>query len=130
MRIDKYDPKSGGFRAPLAANQASTPGQVGDADAAIGVGLDVNGRIVPGAGNTGIVGILVLTRAMNAGEIVDVMTDGEIVEFGGVAGTTYYAAAADGVINTVAPAVGANGTRLGRTVEGDRLVVRVQTTQG
>jgi hypothetical protein len=124
MRIDKYDPVDGGFRAPLAADQDATPGQVGDADAAIGVGLDVNGRVVAGEGNTGVLGALVLTRNMKAGDIVDVMTDGELVEFGGDAGTIYHVVDATGVIDDGAPAAGQ--TRLGHTVEGNRLVVRVR----
>lgn len=120
MRYDKYDPVSGGFRAPLADAMAKTPGGVGDADAAVGVGLDTDGHVVPGAGNTGILGVVCLTRDMSQGDIVDVMTDGEVVHFGGDAGSVYYAAAADGAISTTA-----TGTRLGATVEGDRLVVRV-----
>lgn len=112
-RYDKYDPVSGGFRAPLAA-AFTTP-----LNTALGVGLDVNGRVVLGAGNTGVVGVMVLTRAMVAGDIVDVMTDGEIVEAGLAAGTVYYAAAAGGVISTTN-----TGVRVGHTVEGGRLVVR------
>lgn len=123
MRIDKYDPVDGGFRAPLAA--AWTGSATGK-----GVGLDTNGRVVPGAGNTGIKGVLVQPEDKAAGDIVDVMTDGEIVEAGLVAGTTYYAAAADGVISTTAPGAGVNGTQVGFTVEASRLVVRVKQVQG
>lgn len=122
-RIDKYDPKSGGFRAALAADQASTPGAIGDADGPLAVGLDVNGRVVPGAGNSGIVGVLVLTQNKVAGDIVDVMTDGDLVEVGGTAGTVYTGADATGVISNTAP--GAGQIRLGHTVEAGRLVVRV-----
>lgn len=129
-RIDKYDPKSGGFRAALAANQAATPGAIGAADGPIGVGLDANGRVVPGAGNSGIKGVLVLTQDKVAGDVVDVMTDGELVECGGVAGTTYYSVDATGVIETTAPAVGANKTMVGHTVEAGRLVVRTHRVQG
>lgn len=116
MRIDKYDPKDGGFRAPLAADTAKNSSGNG-----IGVGLDSNGRVVAGAGNTGILGVLVLTSDRKAAEIVDVMTDGEMVEASGLtAGTTYYAAVADGVISTAA-----TGVRVGHTVEATRLVVRM-----
>lgn len=124
-RYDKYDPKSGGFRAPLAANMVKNSG-----GNPIGVGLDANGRVVAGAGNSGVLGVLLITRDMNAGDIVDVMTDGEIVEFTGVAGTAYYAAAADGVLGTAAPAAGVNGVLVGHTVEASRLVVRTQRVQG
>lgn len=113
-RYDKYEPKAGGFRAPLAANFAS-----GNLSTVKGVGLDSSGKIVIGAGNTGIIAVLVLTKVRNAGDIVDNMTDGEIVEFPGAAGTKYYSAA-DGTISTTN-----TGTYVGSTVEASRLVVRV-----
>lgn len=123
---DKYDPISGGFRAPLAA-------AIADADPNVvrAVSLDANGRVVIGtAGNSGFVGVIVAHRAMAVGEIVDVMTAGEIVDVTGlVAGTTYYAAA-DGTINSTAPAAGVNAGKVGHTVEADRLVVRVGRVQG
>lgn len=122
MRIDKYDPVDGGFRALLNASQAATAGGVGDADAAIGVGLNASGRVVAGAGNTGILGVLVVTRAHVAGDVVDVMTDGEIVEFAGTAGTVYYADTTTGAIGTTG---GAGKVRVGHTVEAGRLVVRM-----
>lgn len=124
-RYDKYEPKGGGFRAPLAADM--TAGQV---DTILGVGLDAQGRVVIGGGNTGIVGVMCLPRQLNAGDIADVMTDGDIVEAGLNPGTVYYADPADGTLGTTAPAAGANATRVGHTVEGDRLVVRVQEVQG
>lgn len=134
-RYDKYDPLSGGFRAPLAADWAgalATP---------VGVGLDASGRVVPGPGNTGVLGVVVVdgtvsgtgTRTNNklAGAIVDVMTDGEIVDCTGLtAGTAYYANTTTGVLETAAPAAGANKTRVGTTVEAQRLVVRSKIVQG
>jgi hypothetical protein len=83
-RIDKYQPVAGGFRAPL--NAAYT-----GAVAAIGVGLNSSGRVVAGAGVTGIIGVVVSPYDKAARDIIDVMTAGEMVEFGGVAGTTYTA---------------------------------------
>lgn len=124
-RYDKYEPKAGGFRARLAADLAAA-----NVNVPLGVGLDVNGRVVIGAGNSGIVGVLVLTRALRAGDVVDVMTDGELVEFGGVAGSRYYARRDTGVLTTAADTGGAApvpNDRVGQTVEGDRLVVRVRT---
>lgn len=113
-RYDKYEPFGGGFRAPLEADWSKD-----DFDKAIGVGLNANGRIVKGAGATGVLGVIVITSRKRAREIVDTMTDGEIVEFTeGVPGTVYFAAA-DGTINTTN-----TGTRVGHTVEGSRLVVR------
>lgn len=103
MRIDKYEPKAGGFRALLAADTSKTGGEIGDEDAAIGVGLNSTGKVVAGAGNTGVLGVLVLTKNMKAGDVVDVMTDGEIVEAGGTAGTVYYADPSDGTITDTPP---------------------------
>jgi hypothetical protein len=114
-RYDKYDGKVGGFRAPLAADW--------DADAVgvpTGVGLDANGRIVAGAGNTGIKGVLVIDYPMNAGDVVDTMTDGEIVDCTGLAaGTSYFADGAAGAVGT-----DNTDTYVGHTVEAQRLIVR------
>jgi hypothetical protein len=125
-RYDKYNPYGGGFRAPLAADWL--PADVG---APIGVGLNNAGQVVKGAGQSGIVGVLILTMARKAGEIADVMKFGEIVEFGvtiatpagiGAAGTAYFADATTGVIN----ATSATGkTEVGHTVEGSRLIVAI-----
>jgi hypothetical protein len=128
-RFDKYDPVSGGFRAKLAADWAGTLG------VPIGVGLDTSGNVVPGAGNTGILGVVIVegqlkpdgTRVLNqkgrAGEVVDVMTDGEIVDLDSptlTAGTVIYGVAATGVLT----ATSSGNVRLGATVEATRLVVR------
>ena len=123
---DKYDPISGGFRAPLAAAIADV-----DPNVVRGVSLDANGRVVVGtAGNSGFVGVIVAHRGMAANEIVDVMTAGEIVDVAGlVAGTAYYSAA-DGTLNATAPATGVNANKVGHTVEADRLVVRAARVQG
>lgn len=125
MRIDKYDGMVGGFRAPLAAAWTSD-----DLSEGWAVGLDANGRVVKGGGNTGVLGVLVLTTKMAAGKIVDVMTAGEMVEAGLAAGTVYFANATTGVIAAGAPAAGVNAIRIGHTVEADRLVVRVTPVQG
>jgi len=115
-RYDKYEPKAGGFRAPLAT--AIAAGQVGNI---IGVGLDANGRVDSTNPASGVLGVLVVDRPMNAGDIVDVMTAGEIVEADGLAaGTVYYADAAAGAVGTDNTDV-----RIGHTVEATRLVVRV-----
>ena len=116
-RYDKYDPVSGGFRAPLAAAIAAE-----DAGTPIGVGLNTSGRVDVTSADSGILGVLVVDSAKSAGDIVDVMTAGEIVEVEGLsAGTVYYAASANGSLNTTN-----TNTRVGHTVEATRLVVRVQ----
>lgn len=121
-RIDKFDPYIGNFRAPLAAaiTLAST-----NVEKILPVGLDTSGRVVIGAGNTKIVGVLVVTEPKNAGDIVDVMTDGELVECTGLtAGTVYYSSTA-GVVNTTA-----TGTYLGYTIEATRMIVKVNRANG
>ena len=131
-RYDKYDPKVGGFRAPLAADFPSA-----DLEKIQAVGLNSSGQVVVGAGNSGIKGVLVLTKAWKAGMIVDVMTSGEIVEFGptagvpgtdfGTAGTSYYANTTTGAVST---ANGAGTVYVGHTVEKTRLIVRTDVNLG
>lgn len=131
-RYDKYDPISGGFRARLNANLTLTSG------AYIGaVSLNSSGRVVTGtAGQSGMVGVLVKNAARTpdgtpnpnapigamAGDVVDIMTDGEIVDLDTTAfpaGSAIYAAA-NGVLSTTN-----TGTKVGWTVEAGRLIVRI-----
>lgn len=116
-RVDKYEPTTGGHRAVLGFQPVAE-----DLEKIIPVGLNANGRIVKGAGNTGVIGILVpLTRILNQGDVADVGQDMELVECTGlVAGTRYYVGS-DGVMDTTAT----DSTPVGWTVEADRLVVRL-----
>ena len=121
-RYDKYDPISGGFRAPLAVDWLKA-----DEGTPFGVSLDANGRVVKGtAGQTGLVGVLVVDLTQGtiqnklAGDIVDVMTAGEIVENVGLIAGELYGSAVDG---TIAPTAG--NLAVGHTVEAARLIVRV-----
>lgn len=118
-RIDKYEPLTGGHRARLGFAVVA-----GDLNKVIPVGLDANGRIVKGAGQTGVIGVCVFTQVMASGKYADVMQDGEVVEMninhaGIVAGQRYYSDAA-GVISTTN-----TGKPLGWTAEATRLIVRV-----
>lgn len=120
-RVDKSDPYSGTHRARLASAWLAA-----DVGVPVGVGLDANGRVVKGAGNTGVVGILCLSKVRNAGHPVDIIKRGElvggaqvIVGTAAVAGTSYSISAA-GVVT--ATAAGVRGT-LGYTAEVDRLIV-------
>lgn len=115
-RYDKYNPKGGGFRAALAAARTGVV-------AAIGVGLDSSGNVVAGAGQTGIVGVIAKPDNAVILERVDIMRSGEIVEFGGVAGTVYTANTTTGAVTTAA--VSGTQIRVGFTVEADRLIVGV-----
>ena len=126
-RIDKYNPYGGGFRAPLAADWPSD-----DLGKPYAVGINSSGQVVKGAGQSGVTGVLVLTKAYKAGTVVDVMTDGELIEFAptatvpgagyGAAGTAYFASTSTGVISTTGTA-GAH--KVGHTAEGSRLIVHV-----
>lgn len=112
-RYDKVEPNGGSFRAVLDAD-------LGDVGVPLGVGLNGAGRIVPGAGNTGVLGVLVIDEPKAAGDVLDVMTDGEIVDCEGLTpGTVYHSTPAGALTDTAT-----GNTRLGHTVEGWRLAVR------
>lgn len=123
-RYDKYQEHAGGFRALLGE-------AISDADGftVYGVGLDADGHVVRGAGQTGVIGAFVAHGAKRIGAAVDVMTNGEIVEFtadgvpGGAAAAagTAYGAGADGAVTA------GGATTLGFTAEGQRLIVRIAT---
>lgn len=83
-RFDKYDPVSGGFRGVL--NAAIAAADVGKVYA---VGINASNRIVRTAiaDTASIIGVICAVRPMNAGDVVDVMTAGEIVEMAETAGT-------------------------------------------
>lgn len=116
-RIDKYDPVSGGFRAPLNAAYTGSPNVVG-------VGINNQGKVVVGAGVTGVIGVICLPQDKAAGAVVDVMTDGEIVQFGGTVGSLYTVNTTTGAVSTTAAS--ATQTPVGWTVEANRLIVRAQ----
>lgn len=126
-RFDKYDPFSGGFRAPLNAAIASA-----DVGKIYAVAINGSNRVIrTGIGATAdIVGVICAVRPMVAGDIVDVMTHGEIVE----ATTTAGAALTDGgkVYGHTDGTVDATATTskyLGQVVEsqatGKRVAIRV-----
>jgi hypothetical protein len=141
---DKYEPLAGGFRARLAAPLPLTNGGFIGA-----VSLNASGRVTPGTGGqSGVVGVLVKNVAKGpvgswgtdlgggtpnpnapignrAGDQVDIMTNGEVVNLDPTAfpaGSKVYAAAADGALSTTG---GAGTVLIGFTVEAGRLVVRL-----
>lgn len=139
-RYDKVNPDVGLFRAPLAADISSGVTSSGGYGP-VAVSLNASGQVVIGtAGQTGLVGVMVKNFPMyprmgnipgqaniavpiggKAGNIVDIMTAGEITNISGlVAGTAYYAAL-DGTLTTNP----ADGPLVGWSVGSDRLVVRV-----
>lgn len=135
-RYDQVEPHVGIVRAPLAADIAfPADGEFGP----VGVSLDANGRVVIGtAGNSGYVGVLVknvpvipagqysasvvLNNWMGgrAGDIMDIMTQGQILDTDLPAGSEVFAAP-DGTLGTDGAVVGA--VHVGFTVEAGRLVV-------
>jgi len=139
-RIDKYGPLTGGFRAPLNAAWTATSGPAGvsDLNRVIVVALNGSGRIVKAATAAAAVGVVCLPSAKNAGDPVDVMTNGEIVELDAndlqtgspAAGTKYYFDATASRLATTAPAASTNAFYVGTTIEATRLVVRCGSFQG
>lgn len=140
-RYDKYDPIAGGFRAKLNADLTLTNGEFGPA----GVSINTSGRVVVGNGGaSGTVGVLVKNAARGpvqkwgtslqgaslpesspgckAGDVVDIMTSGEIADVTvGTAGQEIYALA-NGTLSAT-PATGA--VSVGFIVTVGRMVVRV-----
>ena len=99
-RIDKYDPVSGGFRARLG--WAPVAAEVGDI---IAVTINASGLAVKTTAATDVVeGVVCMSSLLNLNDVVDVMTDGEIVDVaasgdnvsGQSAGSVAYAAGAYG----------------------------------
>ena len=114
-RFDHVDSAIGIVRAPINANFAEA-----DFDKVIPVGINGTGKAVKGAGQTGVIGVVIPGRTVyRAGQVADIMQKGDIVDVTGLAaGTKYYATAA-GALVTVAT----DNTYVGYTVEADRLVV-------
>lgn len=127
-RFDKYDGRAGGFRAVLNAAIASA-----DVGKVYAVAINGSNRVIrTGIGATAdIAGVICAVRPMSAGEPIDVMTHGEIVEVLETAGTALADGAkvyghTDGTIDDTATA----SKYLGQVVEsqgtvGKRVVVRV-----
>jgi hypothetical protein len=131
-RFDKSNPINSTFRAHVAVDYPDA-----DLGKIFGCGLDAAGKVIKGAGPDGIVGVLIVTEKPGVvGPLrdvsrVDVMTSGEVTDFGpttgtpgvdfGIAGKAYYSNAAGVVSDTWA----AGSTYIGHCVEPDRLICRV-----
>lgn len=115
-RFDHVDSTIGIVRAPINANIAEA-----DWDTVIGVGINATGKAVKGAGKTGVIGVAVPGRTVyRAGQVMDIMQKGDIVDVAGLAaGTKYYVVPATGVLTNTAT----DNVYVGYTVEADRLVV-------
>lgn len=86
----------------------------------IGVRIASGGSVFPAgtAAGENAIGVVCLPGTIAAGDPVGVLTRGEIVEFGGGAGSAYYAGVG-GTLSTTTT----NATKVGTTIEGSRLVV-------
>ncbi|AHG24405.1 minor capsid protein [Mycobacterium phage Oaker] len=138
-RFEKSNPYGGTFVAPLAVDlvEADHGNQV------VGVGLNSSGQVVIGAGQTGVIGVIlpvvgsnILTGALldaySAGDVIDVMVQGEIINYKfangntPAAGTLIYSNSSGVLSATYA----AGSTLIGWTIEapsadGARLFVNV-----
>ncbi len=114
-RYDHVDSTIGIARATLKSDVDPA-----DFDKVLPVGLDATGLAelkVPS--NSGFVGVAVVSRTnRRAGQRVDIMSDGDIVECAGLTAGTKYYVQANGSISAVRSAI-----YVGYTVEADRLVV-------
>jgi hypothetical protein len=125
-RFDKYDGFVGGFRAPLNAAMSATGDDIGKIQA---VWINTSGRVVIGGltSENATIGVICPVKIMSAGDIIDVMTAGEIVAALKTAGTAFAAgdivtAALTGAVGSTA--VGAGFKAIGKIIELDRMVVR------
>lgn len=124
-RYDKYEPMGGGFRVKLAADFITAA----DFDKIWAVTVNTSGLAVLKAAVTAATlrGVVVIDHKMYAGDVIDVMTDGEIVEvnspttISSTPGIKLYALAADGSATVTA----ASNFEFGYTVEAERVIVRV-----
>lgn len=141
-RYDKWNPAIGVFRAPLNAawNATSGPSGVTDLWRVTGVALNGSGRLIRATTALACVGIVIVHGAKAAGDIQDVLTNGEVAELDAAdiqgataptAGTKYYLDVTAGrLVANAAPTAGTNYYYVGTTVEASRLVVRCGLVQG
>lgn len=124
-RYDKYEPFGGGFRVRLAADFVTAA----DFEKIWAVTVNTSGlAVLKGAVTAATLrGVVVITGKKYAGDVIDVMTDGEIVEvnspttISSTPGIKLYATAADGSATVTA----ASNFEFGYTIEAERVIVRV-----
>jgi hypothetical protein len=114
-RMDKTNSTVGVVRAQIEANFGP-----GDFDKVIGVGLNAKGHVVKGAGQTGVVGIMIPNPLLEvAGRPGDIFKLGDCVDnVGLLPGTKYYSTPAGDLVSAAE-----GNTYVGFTVEADRLVL-------
>ncbi len=132
-RFDKYDPISGGFRGKLKV--ALTVSTALDKERIFGVSIEAaTGLVVLGGVSTAIRGIINVRESKAAGEMVDVMTHGEIVDAfflndgstATVLGTVYYVDNVTGAITATTTSNKAIGVRVADVApDKGRIIIRV-----
>jgi hypothetical protein len=120
-RVDKTESAVGVIRGTLAADFAEAAYNI-----PVGVGINSSGLVVVGAGQSGIAGVVIPDRtAYKAGSRCDIFVLAEIVldddDTDLLAGTAYYVNNTTGAVT----ATSAGGTKIGFTIEADRLAVRM-----
>jgi hypothetical protein len=132
-RFDKYDPISGGFRGKLKA--ALSVSTAVERERVFGVSVEAaTGLLVLGGAATAIRGVIQVRESKAAGDMVDVMTSGEIANFDflndgttpTVLGTPYYVDNVSGAPTATTTSNKQVGVLVADSVTGrNRLVVRV-----
>jgi len=124
MRVDQTNSAIGVVRGTLGFDI-----ETAEYDTVIGVGIDADGLVQKGASRTGIIGVIIPTKiARNIGDrcdvfkIAQVLADpGDVTDLGLLAGTPMYVDDITGVLT----ATDTGATRIGYTVEEDRLIVHM-----
>jgi hypothetical protein len=103
------------------------------------VALNASGQVIKATTVAAASGILIVHAvAAAAGDVIDVMTHGEVVEISGAdmqggvaptAGQKLYMDTTASRLTSTAPGAGVNGFYVGQVVEVGRLVVRCQAVQ-
>jgi hypothetical protein len=132
-RFDKYGPVTGGFRAKLKV--AITVTTAADREKVFGVSIEAaTGLLLLGGAATAIRGVINVRESKAAGDMVDVMTHGELADFNflndgttaTVLGTPYYADNVTGALTATTTSNKQVGVMVADSVTGrNRLVVRV-----
>ena len=131
-RFDKYDPISGGFRGKLKLAFAVATAL--DKERIFGVSIEAaTGLVILGGASTAIRGIVNVREPKAAGDVVDIMTHGEIVDAfflndgstATVLGTVYYVDNVTGAITATSTSNKQIGVRVVDTPDKGRMIIRI-----
>lgn len=131
-RFDKYAPIGGGFRGKLKL--AFPVATVLDKERIFGVSIEAaTGLVILGGASTAIRGIVNVRESKAAGDVVDVMTSGELVDAfflndgvtATVLGTVYYVDNVTGAITATSTSNKQIGVRVVDTPDKGRIIIRI-----